>query len=216
MTATSSGRPKVNPLLKLVLEMGPLVLFFLANSKPDLFHWLVGPFVPQGTTPEKTAILTSTGVLMAAVVSALIASWVLTRHLPIMPIVTAIAVLFFGALTFVFQDKTFIQIKPTIVNALFGVALLGSLAFGKLLLPAALDSVLHLDEEGWRKLTFRWGLFFFVLAGLNEFVRLTQSWDFWAGFKSFGIMPLTIIFALAQTPLIMKHEIKPEAEEEHF
>jgi intracellular septation protein len=216
MTAPSSARPKVNPFLKLVLEMGPLVLFFLANSKPDLFHWLVGPILPQGATPEKTAILTSTGVLMTAVVAALIASWVLTRHLPIMPIVTAIAVLFFGALTFVFQDKTFIQIKPTIVNILFGSALLGGLAFGKLLLPVALDSVLHLDEEGWRKLTLRWGLFFFVLAGLNEAVRLTQSWDFWAGFKSFGIMPLTIIFALAQTPLIMKHEIKPEAEPEHF
>jgi intracellular septation protein len=216
MTVPSSARPKVNPLLKLVLEMGPLVLFFLANSKPDLFHWLVGPLIPQGTTPEKTAILTSTGVLMTAVVVALIASWVLTRHLPIMPIVTAVAVLFFGGLTFVFQDKTFIQIKPTIVNGLFGAALLGGLAFGKLLLPVALDSVLHLDEEGWRKLTLRWGLFFFVLAGLNEFVRLTQSWDFWAGFKSFGIMPLTIIFALAQTPLIMKHEIKPEAEPEHF
>ena len=94
--------------------------------------------------------------------------------------------------------------------------MLGGLAFGKLLLPVALDSVMHLDEEGWRKLTLRWGLFFFVLAGLNEVVRLTQSWDFWAGFKSFGIMPLTVIFAIAQTPLILKHEIKPEAEKEHF
>jgi intracellular septation protein len=207
---------KVNPLLKLVLEMGPLVLFFLANSKPALFHGLVGPFLPEGIAPEKTAILTSTGVLMAAVVAALIASWVLTRHLPIMPVVTAVAVLFFGGLTFIFQDRMFIQLKPTIVNILFGSALLGGLAFGKLLLPVALDSVMHLDEEGWRKLTLRWGLFFFVLAGLNEVVRLTQSWDFWAGFKSFGIMPLTLIFAIAQTPLILKHEIKPEADPEHF
>jgi intracellular septation protein len=133
-----------------------------------------------------------------------------------MPVVTAIAVLFFGGLTFFFQDKTFIQLKPTVVNSLFGVALLGSLAFGKLLLPVALDSVLHLDEEGWKKLTLRWGLFFFLLAGINEVVRLTQTWDFWAGFKSFGIMPLTLIFALAQTPLIMKHEVKAEAEKEHF
>jgi intracellular septation protein len=215
--AVAKPKPqKVNPLLKLVLEMGPLVLFFLANARPELFRGLIGPFLPEGLTPEKTGILTSTGVLMAAVVVALIASWVLTRHLPIMPMVTAVAVLFFGGLTLIFQDRTFIQIKPTIVNCLFGAALLGGLAFGKLLLPVALDSVLHLDEEGWRKLTFRWGLFFFVLAGLNEFVRLTQSWDFWAGFKSFGIMPLTVIFALSQTPLIMKHEIKPEAEQEHF
>jgi intracellular septation protein len=213
---TENGPKKVNPLLKLVLEMGPLVLFFLANSKPALFHWLVGGFLPENLPAEKVTMLTSTGVLMAAVLVALAASWALTKHVPIMPVVTAIAVLVFGGLTFFFQDKTFIQLKPTIVNLLFGAVLLGALAFGKLLLPVALDSVLHLDEEGWRKLTFRWGLFFFLLAGLNEFVRLTQSWDFWAGFKSFGIMPLTVIFALFQTPLILKHEIKPEAEQEHF
>ena len=217
MTASEAPvRQKVNPLLKVVLEMGPLVLFFIANSRPSLFGWLVGGWLPENLPPEKVTMLTSTAVLMAAVVAALVASRVLTKHLPIMPVVTAIAVLFFGGLTFIFQDKTFIQLKPTFVNGLFGTALLGGLAFGKLLLPVALDSVMHLDEEGWRKLTLRWGLFFFVLAGLNEFVRLTQSWDFWAGFKSFGIMPLTVIFALSQAPLIMKHEIKPEAEPDHF
>jgi intracellular septation protein len=213
---TEARAKKVNPLLKLVLEMGPLVLFFLANSKPALFHGLIGPFLPEGITPEKTAVLTSTGVLMAAVLAALVASWVLTRHLPVMPVVTAVAVLVFGSLTFLFQDRMFIQIKPTIVNALFGAVLLGALAAGKLLLPIVFDSVLHLDEAGWRRLTLRWGLFFFVLAGLNEAVRLTQSWDFWTAFKSFGIMPLTLVFAIAQTPLILKHEIKPEADKDHF
>jgi len=213
---TAPAPQKINPLLKLVLEMGPLALFFLSNARPALFSWLVGPLLPQGLPAEKIAVLTSTAVLMASVVAALIGSWALTKKWPIMPVVTAVAVLFFGGLTFLFQDKLFIQLKPTIVNLLFGVALLGSLAFGKLLLPAALDSVLHLDEEGWKKLTLRWGLFFFLLAGINEAVRLTQSWDFWAGFKSFGIMPLTLIFALAQTPLIMKHEVKPAEEKEHF
>ncbi len=211
-----SANKKINPLLKFALELGPLVLFFLANSKPALFSWLVAPALPAGLPAEKLAILTSTAVLMASVVVALVASWVLTKHWPIMPLVTAVAVLFFGGLTFVFQDKTFIQLKPTIVNLLFGCALLIGLAFEKLLLPIALDSVLHLDEDGWKKLTLRWGVFFFVLAGLNEAVRLTQSWDVWTGFKSFGIMPLTLIFALAQTPLIMKHEIKAEDEKEHF
>lgn len=207
---------RVNPLLKFGLELGPLVLFFLANSKPALFSWLVAPALPAGLPAEKIAILTSTAVLMASVVVALVASWVLTKHWPIMPLVTAVAVLFFGGLTFAFQDKTFIQLKPTIVNLLFGSALLIGLALDKLLLPIALDSVLHLDEEGWKKLTLRWGVFFFVLAGLNEAVRLTQSWDVWTGFKSFGIMPLTLVFALAQTPLIMKHEVKAEEEKEHF
>ncbi|MDB5543783.1 MAG: ispZ [Hyphomicrobiales bacterium] len=179
-----------NPTLKLVLEMGPLVLFFLTNWKFGIFP--------------------ATGVLMAGVVAALIASWVLTRHLPIMPVVTAVAVVFFGALTFFFHDDLFIKLKPTIVNTIFGTVLLGGLALGRPLLPVVLDSVLQLKEEGWRKLTFRWGLFFFVLAIINEIVWRTQTTDFWVSFKALGIMPLTIVFALAQVPLIMKYELKDE------
>jgi intracellular septation protein len=177
-----------NPTLKLVLEMGPLVLFFLTNWKFGIFP--------------------ATGVLMAGVIAALIASWVLTRHLPIMPVVTAVAVVFFGALTFFFHDDLFIKLKPTIVNTIFGTVLLGGLAFGRPLLPVVLDSVLQLKEEGWRKLTFRWGLFFYVLAIVNEIVWRTQTTDFWVSFKALGIMPLTIVFALAQVPLIMKYELK--------
>lgn len=186
--AEKTTRPKVNPALKLLLEMGPLVAFFIVNSKFGIFP--------------------ATGVLMACVVAALIASRMLTKHWPIMPIVTAVAVLFFGALTLYFNDEHFIKLKPTIVNTLFGTALLGALAFGKPLLPIVLDSVMSLTNEGWRKLTLRWGLFFFVLAILNEIVWRTQTTDFWVTFKTFGIMPLTIAFALTQVPLIMKHEIK--------
>jgi intracellular septation protein len=177
-----------NSTLKLVLEMGPLVLFFFTNWKFGIFP--------------------ATGVLMAGVVVALIASWVLTRHLPIMPMVTAVAVVFFGALTFFFQDELFIKLKPTIVNTIFGTVLLGGLAMGRPLLPVVLDSVLQLTEDGWRKLTFRWGLFFFLLAIVNEVVWRTQTTDFWVSFKALGTMPLTIVFALAQVPLIMKHELK--------
>ncbi len=179
-----------NPTLKLVLEMGPLVLFFLTNWKFGIFP--------------------ATGVLMAGAIAALIASWVLTRHLPIMPVVTAIAVVFFGALTFFFHDDLFIKLKPTIVNTIFGTVLLGGLALGRPLLPVVLDSVLQLKEEGWRKMTFRWGLFFYVLAIVNEVVWRTQTTDFWVSFKALGIMPLTIVFALAQVPLIMKYELKDE------
>ena len=175
-------------MLKLVLEMGPLVLFFFANYKFGIFP--------------------ATGVLMASVVVALIASFVLTRRLPIMPMVTAVAVLFFGGLTFWLNDDFFIKIKPTIVNSLFGAALLGGLAFGKPLLPIVLDSMMKLTDEGWRKLTLRWGVFFFVLAALNEIVWRTQTSDFWVSFKAFGIMPLTMVFALSQVPLIMKYEDK--------
>lgn len=182
-----------NPTLKLILEMGPLVAFFITNWKFGIFP--------------------ATGVLMACVVAALAVSWVMTKHLPVMPVVTCIAVVFFGALTFLFQDELFIKLKPTIVNTMFGVILLGALAFGKPLLPIVLDSVMRLTAEGWRKLTLRWGVFFFVLAALNEIVWRTQTTDFWVSFKAFGIMPITIAFALAQVPLIMKYELKDETKQ---
>ncbi len=193
---TPRGRT-IDPTLKLLLELGPLGCFFVAS-------WRYGLHV-------------ATGVLMVGVVVTLAASYALTRRLPIMPVVTAIAVLFFGALTFYFDNPVFIKIKPTVINCIFGTALLGGLYFGKPLLPIVLDSALHLDETGWRKLTFRWGIFFFVLAALNEIVWRTQSDVFWSGFKVFGTMPLTVIFALSQVPLIMRHELKAKVpQEEHF
>lgn len=194
--ATAAGKRPIDPTLKLLLELGPLGCFFLASYRFNLH--------------------VATGVLMVGVVVALAASYWLTRRLPVMPVVTAVAVIFFGALTFWFDNPVFIKMKPTVVNCIFGAALLGGLAFGKPLLPVVLDTALHLDETGWRKLTFRWGLFFFVLAALNEVVWRTQSDVFWAGFKVFGTMPLTILFALSQVPLILRHEAKPEAEQEHF
>ena len=189
-------RPRQNPALKLALEMGPLVLFFLSNAKFGIFI--------------------ATGVLMVGVVAALAASWLLTRHVPIMPLVTTVAVLVFGGLTFIFQDELFIKMKPTIVNTIFGSVLLIALAMGKPLLPVVLDSMMRLTETGWKILTLRWGLFFFVLAGINEVVWRTQTTDFWVSFKVFGTMPLTVVFALAQLPLMMKHELKDEDEPEHW
>jgi intracellular septation protein len=192
MTQPNNERPKQNPALKLALEMGPLAIFFVVNSKYGIFP--------------------GTAALMISVVAALIVSWIVTRHIPIMPLVTAVAVVFFGTLTFLFHDEMFIKLKPTIVNALFGSALLIGLAMGKPLLPIVLDSVMRLTETGWRILTFRWGLFFFFLAALNEVVWRTQSNDFWVNFKVFGTMPITLIFAIAQAPLILRHEIKDDAD----
>ena len=181
-----------NPMLKLALEMGPLAVFFFANYK--------------------YGIRIATGALMAGVLVALVLSYTLRGRVPVMPLVTAAAVLIFGGLTFYFDDDLFIKLKPTIVNALFGTILLGGLALGKPLLPLAFDSMLHLDDAGWRKLTLRWGLFFFALAALNEVVWRTQTSDFWVSFKVFGTMPLTLLFTFLQVPLIMRHEVKQAGE----
>lgn len=191
-----------NPLVKLGLEFGPLAIFFLANSYGDRLF---------GVATDRR-IFVATGIFIAASLISLALSKILLNHLPRMAIVNAVVVTVFGGLTLALNDSLFIKIKPTIVNTLFGVILLGGLAMGKLFLPIVLDSVMRLTEEGWRKLTLRWGLFFFVLAAINEIVWRTQTEDFWVGFKVWGIMPITIAFALSQTPLIMRHELKDEAE----
>jgi intracellular septation protein len=192
---------RLPPVLKLALELGPLALFFFGNAYGDRFGF-----------PEGQRIFAATGVFIVATVIALGISYWLVRKLPIMPVVSGIVVVVFGGLTLFLQDETFIKLKPTIVNTMFGIVLLGGLYFRKPLLQIVLDSVFDLDEEGWRKLTLRWALFFFALAVLNEIVWRTQTTDFWVSFKVFGIMPLTIAFALAQTPLLLRHEIK-KAEE---
>ena len=213
---SAAARPRLNPALKFVLEMGPLVLFFLANSKPALFHGVVGGLLPEGLAPEKVGMLTATSILMVTAVVAVVVSWALTRRVPIVPVVTMVMVLVFGALTLWLQDKTFIEIKLTVIYCLLGGALLGALAFGKMLLPIVLDAAIHLDQAGWRKLTLRWGLFFFGLAALNEVLRHVLTWDQWVAFKSFGVLPITLVFAIAQTPLILRHEAKGETAAEEF
>jgi intracellular septation protein len=203
----NAKKPQLNPLLKLVLDLGPLVLFFLANSRPALFLPLVAPLLPADVASgERVGIFVATAVFMAAVVIALAISYALTRHLPIMPLVTAVVVLVFGSLTLVLHDELFIKLKPTIIYLLFGGVLLGGLALGKPVLGVVFDSVFHLTEEGWRRLTLRWALFFFALAILNEIVWRTQSTDFWVNFKVFGVVPLTFLFAAAQYPLLTKYE----------
>src|SRR5919112_761807 len=183
---------RLPPLLKLALELGPLALFFLANAYGDRFG-----------VAEGQRIFAATALFIVATVAALSINYALVRKLPIMPLVS-------GGLTLFLQNEMFIKLKPTIVNTLFGLVLLGGLYFRKPLLQIVLDSMFELTEEGWRKLTLRWALFFFALAALNEIVWRTQTTDFWVSFKVFGIMPLTIAFALAQTPLLMRYEAGKE------
>jgi intracellular septation protein len=207
-------KPQLNPVLKLGLDLGPLLLFFLANSRPALFLPLVSPIVPADIGPDgRVGIFVATAVFMVAVVLALGVSYALTRHLPAMPLITAAIVLVFGSLTLLLHDEHFIKVKPTIIYVLFGVVLLSGLALGKPLLGMVFDSVFHLTEEGWRRLTLRWALFFFALAILNEIVWRSQSTDVWVNFKVFGVVPLTFLFAALQYPLLAKYAAPEKTEE---
>jgi intracellular septation protein len=184
----ATARKAENPWLKLGLELGPLLVFFFANGRFGIFA--------------------ATGAFMAAMAVALVASWLINRRLAIMPLVTGTVVAIFGTLTLILHDDTFIKMKPTIVNCLFGGALLGGLLFGKTLLGYVFDGAFHLDDAGWRKLTIRWGLFFFLLAFLNELIWRTQTTEFWVAFKVWGIMPLTLVFSIAQLPLLSRHAVE--------
>jgi intracellular septation protein len=209
----AAQKPQINPVLKLVLDIGPLLLFFIANSRPAWFLPLVGPLLPSGiSSGERVGIFVATAVFMAAIVVALVASYALTRHLPAMPLVTAVVVLVFGSLTLLLHDELFIKLKPTIIYVLFGGTLLAGLALGRPLLGLLFDSVFHLNEEGWRKLTLRWALFFFGLAVLNEIVWRTQTTDVWVTFKVFGVLPLTVLFAVLQFPLMSRYA-PPESDQ---
>ena len=146
---------------------------------------------------------------MVAIVAALIVSYAMTRHLPVMPMVTAVVVVVFGGLTLFLQNETFIKLKPTIIYLLFAGVLLGGMLFGKSLLATVFDQMFHLTAEGWRKLTIRWSVFFLVLAVLNEIIWRTQTTDFWVAFKAFGAVPLTMVFAIAQMPLIKRYHLEP-------
>src|SRR3954465_1104852 len=182
-------KTRPHPLFKLATELGPLIVFFVANAKYHLF--------------------VATGAFMVAVVVAMVASYVVTRHVPMMAIVTAVVVIVFGTLTLVLHDETFIKMKPTIVYTLFASVLGGGLLFGRSFIAIMFDQMFNLTPQGWRALTLRWALFFFGMAILNEIIWRTQSTNFWVAFKAFGVIPLTMGFAITQMPLIKRYHLEP-------
>ena len=205
-------KPQLNPLLKFALDFGPLLLFFFANARPALFAPLLTPFLPASlVTGERAGIFAATAVFMVAILVALAISYALTRRMPVMALVSAVIVLVFGGLTLFLQNETFIKLKPTIIYVLFAVLLFGGLILRKPLLAMVFDQVFNLTDEGWRKLTVRWALFFVALAVLNEIVWRNFSTDAWVNFKVFAVIPITFVFAAFQYPLMTKYEAKPEA-----
>ena len=177
----------MNPQIRrLALDLGPLLVFF-------------GSFKLLG-------IYGATACFMAAVLAALAIDWLTERKLSPMPLVTAVLVVIFGGLTLYLKNSMFIKIKPTVLYAFFGLTLLGGLAFNRLFIKYVFAQAFVLDDTGWRKLTVRWGIFFLCLAALNEAVWRTQSENTWVSFKVWIILPLIFLFALAQTPLVLKHQ----------
>lgn len=202
----------MKPWLKLIIEAGPLVVFFVVNGRgglPELRHlWLTG----DATASLQQGLFEATGAFMIVTVLALFAGWFLERRLPVMPLVSGLFVFVFGGLTLYLADETFIKLKPTLVNSLFAVILLGGLAFKRSLLKPLFGSAFQLNDAGWRVLTLRWGLFFVFLAILNEIVWRNFSTDFWVAFKLFGVLPLTVVFAGSQTPLILRQQTEAAAD----
>ncbi|MBT1511474.1 septation protein A [Bradyrhizobium sp. SRL28] len=178
-----------HPVFKLATELGPLIVFFVANAKFNLF--------------------VATGAFMVAIVAAMIASYVVVRHVPMMAIVTAVIVLVFGTLTLVLHDETFIKVKPTIIYGLFAAILGGGLLFGRSFIAILFNQMFNLTPKGWRILTMRWALFFLGMAVLNEVIWRTQSTDFWVAFKAFGAVPITMVFAISQMPVIKRYHLEP-------
>lgn len=197
------NKTEINPVLKMTLELGPLVVFFFANSRAEQLAARFPVLAELGGS-----LFIATGVFMVATAIALAVSWLMTRTIPAMPLVSGVVVFVFGALTIWLQDETFIKMKPTIVNVLFGGLLLGGLYFFKTsLLKYVFDSAFNIDAEGWNILTLRWGLYFFIMAIVNEIIWRNFSTDFWVAFKVWGNMPLAIIFTLSQMPLVQRHSL---------
>ncbi len=188
----SSEHPKPSPLTKILIEMGPLVVFFVGNAKFGIFP--------------------ATAAFMVAITLSLIVSWRIERRLPPMALFTGIFVLVFGGLTLYLADELFIKLKPTIVNSLFAILLTAGLLMKKLLLKVVFGEAFQVTEEGWRILTVRWIFFFLFLAALNEVVWRNFSTDTWVSFKVFGVMPLTLLFSASLMPILNRHQLPEENE----
>ena len=183
---------QMNPLLKLALDIGPLIIFFIANARFDIF--------------------VATGTFMVVITIAIAAGVAIERKVSPMPLVTLVLVLVFGGLTLWLENEIFIKMKPTVLYVMFASVLWGGLFTGRMFLKYLLAQSVNLPDAAWRTLTHRWVIFFLTLALLNEFVWRSFSTDIWVAFKVWGVLPLTLLFVIAQTPFIARHQIEESAD----
>lgn len=194
MTSTKSR--EMPPLLRLGVDIGPLVVFFAV--------FMLAPY-----SLDLQKLLAATVAFMVAMPLAMAISWWKTRHISPMLWITGVLVLVMGGLTLYFHNESFIKMKPTLVYLLFAVVLAYGLASKKPLLAQLLGTAYPgLSERGWRLLTINWMVFFIAMAAANEVVWRTMSTTFWTSYKLFGVIPLTLLFALANIPLLMKHGLQ--------
>lgn len=218
MTEKPAASAEPTGWLKIALEMGPLIVFFLAFRYGEeiaglqpIGGWLDALLGESAMDGDTAPLFVATAVFMVAIAVSLAVSWSIARSLPKMAVLTGIVVAVFGTLTLVLQDETFIKMKPTVVNSLFALILGVGLLQGRSYLKYLLGEAMPLDDAGWMIFTRRWMWFFLFLAALNEVVWRTQSDAFWVSFKTFGNLPLTIGFMAAQIPLLKRHLVEEEA-----
>ena len=195
MSDTDAKR-KMPTMVKLAVEIGPLAAFFITNAKAGIFNATIG--------------------FMVAITIALAVAWMFERRIPTLPLVTGVVVMVFGGLTLWLQDETFIKLKPTIVNVCFALAIFAGLALKRNYVKTVMGSMINMDDEGWRKLAWRWGGFFLVMALVNEAVWRNVSTDMWVNFKVFGFLPITFVFAMFQVPMMNKHSLDKDEEKEEI
>jgi intracellular septation protein len=173
-------------LVKLLLEFSPLVIFFIVTKETENFYL-------------------ASGVLAIATAVTMVIMWILYRRLAWMAIITAVTSIGAGSLTYILQDPHYIYYKPTLVCLVFATILGGGLLVGKPLMQPLLGENLHITPKGWSIITFRWTIYFVCIAILNEILWRTQTQQFWVNFKVFGLLPLSILYGLAQIPILARH-----------
>ena len=181
------------PIIKFATDFGPLLIFFTIyfNNEHDL-KVAIPPFI-------------------IATLIALIIRYFLEKRIPMVPLVSGILITFFGGLTLYFDNKIFFYMKPTIINLLFAAVLFfGKYFTQKPLLKTFFQNAFDLEDEGWKKLNYRWIGFFLFVALLNEIVWRTQSEIFWVNFKVWGLLPISFLFAVSQIPLMNKYKLKQQ------